>query len=444
MKLSLVKKFIIAILWSIIFIAWLNIIVFYLSYSISLKLYLYDKIEAREDVTLEYINEIVKKQTIDDIWSIFSDTEIEFFELLEDTGWSIPLDEEKNIDIVMNYLIKAGIAPKYIEEILPTDNFAKVLESFSDKSSPEAKFLYRLSLSIIVANIIAILIIIIFLMYFVRKIVYPINDITKQIKEFETWRKSSYKTKEISYYNEKDEIWLLVNSINSLNKKLRLQDDIRTRLLADISHELKTPITSIQCYLEWISDWVIKLDQKNLNSITHEMKRLISLVNKIMDYEKLERKRFDLMLSDFDIVDLTIWLVETHKKRLKENKQRIKVAWEQEKILTADRDLFIQLVHNLIWNFLKYAWKNTLLKINITKKYIEFSDNWVWVKAQEVAFLTEKFYQTSEKSWNVEFRWIWVWLSIVTKIIDSHDWWYEIKSDLWKWFSFKIYFSNVF
>jgi uncharacterized ubiquitin-like protein YukD len=56
------------------------------------------------------------------------------------------------------------------------------------------------------------------------------------------------------------------------------------------------------------------------------MKRLISLVNKIMEYEKLERKKFDLSLSDFDTVSLIILLVETHKKRLKENKQRIKVT----------------------------------------------------------------------------------------------------------------------
>jgi signal transduction histidine kinase len=56
------------------------------------------------------------------------------------------------------------------------------------------------------------------------------------------------------------------------------------------------------------------------------MKRLISLVNKIMDYEKLERKKFDLVPSNFDVVNLIIFLVETHKKRLKENKQRIKVV----------------------------------------------------------------------------------------------------------------------
>jgi len=56
------------------------------------------------------------------------------------------------------------------------------------------------------------------------------------------------------------------------------------------------------------------------------MKRLITLVNKIMEYEKLDRKKLDLNLSDFNVNDLIISLVETHKKRLRENKQRIKVT----------------------------------------------------------------------------------------------------------------------
>jgi two-component system sensor histidine kinase BaeS len=49
-----------------------------------------------------------------------------------------------------------------------------------------------------------------------------------------------------------------------LNSKLSIQEKIKTRLLADISHELKTPITSISCYLEGIQDGVIKLDNETL------------------------------------------------------------------------------------------------------------------------------------------------------------------------------------
>lgn len=438
--MSIARKFLIALLTSIFFIASINILAFYVFYTSYLKVYLVEKIKSRDKVTIEYINTVIRKQTLDDIDSIFSDTEIEFFELLDNNDWKIPLNKEKNIDIVISYLVKNGIAPKYIEEIIPTDNFWKVLEALKDKNSPEYKFINKLTVSIVITNILSIGILIFALLIFIRRTISPIKDVTKRIKDLNNTELNKWDFKFIEYHNKKDEIWLLITSINNLNKKISMQDDIRTRLLADISHELKTPITSIQCYLEWISDWVIKLDQKNLNSITDEMKRLISLVNKIMDYEKFERKNLDLMLSDFSSYDVIVWLVETHKKKLKENKQRIKVSWEVDSLLVADRDLFKQLVHNLIWNFLKYSWKWTLLKINITKRYIDFSDDWKWIKSSEIPFLTEKFYQGNiEKSGDIDSRGIGVGLSIISKIIFSHNWRYEIKSDHNKGFSFKIF-----
>jgi hypothetical protein len=56
------------------------------------------------------------------------------------------------------------------------------------------------------------------------------------------------------------------------------------------------------------------------------MKRLIVLVNKVMDYEENDRKKINLILETLNISDLIKQLVETHKKKLKENKQRIKVT----------------------------------------------------------------------------------------------------------------------
>ena len=434
--MSLARKFIISFILSIFFITAVNIVSFYVFYSSYLKIYLTEKLSSREKVTLEYINEVIEKQTIDDIDSIFTDTEIEFFELLENNSWEILLDKKENLDVVINYLVKSWVAPKYINELVPTNSFWEVIKAIKKENTPEYRFIKRLTSSIIITNIIAITIIIILLLIFTRKIILPIKKASEDIRKLKIWKDF----KEIKYHNQKDEIWILISSINILNQKLNLQEDIRNRLLADISHELKTPITSIQCYLEWISDWIIKLDQKNLNAITDEMRRLVSLVNKIMNYEKIERKKFKLSKTKENIGDLIKLLVETHKKRLKENKQRIKVTWNENLVLEIDKDLFIQLTHNLIWNFLKYAGKKSLLKINITRNYIDFSDNWSWINSQEIQFLTEKFYQGDiDKSWDIDSRWIWVWLSITSKIIESHNWKFEIKSDSWKWFSFKIF-----
>lgn len=432
--MTIANKFIISLVLSIIFIAAINIIAFYAFYTSFLKVYFAEKVSTNEEITVSYINKIIEQQTLDEIWSIFSDTEIEIYELFENNDWVIP-NNEKNINLVIDFLVKNQVAPKYIEKIIPTDNFSKVLESIKNKNSPEYRFINKLTVSIMFTNLFAIIVIVIWMLIFVKRTILPIKNATDSIKKTKTWDDFN----EIVYYNKNDEIWLLINAINSLNNKLHLQEKIRWRLLADISHELKTPITSIQCYLEWISDGVIKLNQKNLNSITDEMKRLIAMVNKVMEYDKLEREKLELDKENVTIYDVITSVVETHKKRLKENKQRIKVNWDINQLISVDKSLFTQLVHNLIWNFLKYSGKKTILRINITKSYIDFSDDWKWIKISEIPFLTEKFYQGNiEKSWDVEQRGIWVGLSITKKIIDSHDWRFEIKSDTGKGFSFKV------
>jgi len=104
---SLTRKFIISLIISILIIATANIVAFYISYSFFLKVYLVEKINSRDSVTIEYINKIIEKQTLDEIDSIFTDTEIEFFELLENNDGQILLNEERNVNIVINYLVKS-------------------------------------------------------------------------------------------------------------------------------------------------------------------------------------------------------------------------------------------------------------------------------------------------------------------------------------------------
>ena len=437
--MSLAKKFLIVVFSSILFIAITNILWFYLFYSAYLKVFLAEKIKAKSEITLEYINDIVLKSKLDkqknEIDDLFNDASINFFEKLGDDN-KIVLDKQENVDIVVSYLVKSWVAPKYIEEVVPTNDFEKVLWAFKDKESPEYIFIKNIFISLILVNFLSISILWIIIFIFIQRTLNPIRDATMQIKKLKPWKKT-----EKIIYKSNDEIWLLVNSINLLNKKVILQDSIRNKLLADISHELKTPITSIQCYLEWIIDWVIKLDEKNLVWITDEMKRLIELVNRIMKFEKFENNSLDLKIKKENISDILKIVVETHKKKLKENKQKIKISWDEFLEKNLDSDSFKQLSHNLIWNFLKYAWASSKMNINVTKNYIDFSDNWTWIKKSEIPYLMEKFYQgDASKSENIEQRWIWIWLSIVWKIIFEHNWNFKIESDINNWFSFKVYF----
>jgi len=430
----LANKILLILLSSIFFIAIVNIVSFYIFYSNYLKIYLADKINSKEEVTIDYINNIIEKQAIEDINNIFRDIELEFFELLELNDWKIPLNNENNIDIVINYLLKTWVAPKYIEEIIPDNYFEKILDSLKDKDSLEYKFINNLTKSIILTNIFAIIFLIFVFLIISSIILEPIRRTTKNIKKLQIW--TDFR---IINYNKKDEIWLLVNALNWLNAKLSIQDNIRNKLLADISHELKTPITSIQCYLEWIKDGVIKLDNNILDNIISEMERLIKLVNKIMEYEKFEAKDITLNLEKINIKKLIENIANNYSLQLEKTKQNILVSWYDWEFVT-DKDSFIQIVHNIISNFIKYAWENTTLNILIKPSFISFKDNWKWVNKNELPFIREKFYQAkTEKTWDIESRWIWVWLNIIEKLAKKLNYKVEIISEENNWFEIKIF-----
>ena len=434
--MSLSRKFVIILISSILSIAILNILAFYVFYSSYVRLYLSDKISSRQNVTIEYINGIIEQQALDDIDTIFSDAELEFFDLLDINDGTIPLNEGQNVNIVVDFLVKSWVSPRYIEEVIPENNLEKVLELLKDPESSESAFIKRLIISLVLVNLIMLGIFWLFVWYLTRKIILPIKKATGEIKTLEIWAR--YKKID---YKKKDEIWLLIQSINDLNKKLSVQETIRSRLLADISHELKTPITSIQCYLEGISDGVISLDDKNLASITSEMTRLTELVNQIMEYEKFENTSLELTKISTNIYEFIWPILDTQQVYLQKNKQIIALSGSKNMEILLDRDTFTQLVYNLVWNFVKYAGRWKRLDITISANSIEFSDNWKWIPKKELPFISEKFYQWKiEKTGDSMLRGIGVWLSMVKKIVEVHAWTYKIISDRDKWFNFKIFF----
>lgn len=431
--MNLSKKIILILLWSIFFITIINISSFYIFYSYYFKIYLSEKIETKKEITIDYVNEIVKKQTLEEVDNIFNNIELSFFELLNKNDGKIKLDNKENIDIVANYLYKAWVNIKYIEDIIPKNYIEKIIENIKDKKTPEYNFFNRLINSILITNLIAILSLILFIFIFTKKIFLPIKQITTKIKDLKIW-----KDFKLLKYDKKDEIWLLINAINWLNTKLNIWENIRNKLLTDISHELKTPITAIQCYVEWIKDWVIKLDNIVLNSIINEMQRLVKLVNKIMEFEKYENEKINLNLKKENIKLIIEQVIKQFEQKLKITNQKVIISWLNKEIIT-DKDSFIQIVQNIISNFIKYAWKNTILKIELWDNIIIFKDNWKWVPKSELPYIKEKFYQwRQERTWDIDDRWIWIWFSIITKIINALNWEMEIISEEWNGFEIKI------
>ncbi|MDA9128916.1 HAMP domain-containing histidine kinase [Candidatus Gracilibacteria bacterium] len=404
---------------------------FYNSY---IRLYLSEKLSARQDVTIEYINNIIERQTLEDIDTIFSDVEFELFELLDIGEGRISLGDPENVNIVVDFLVKSGVSPKFIEEVIPENNLEKVLELLKDPNSAETRFIKRLFTGLVVTNILMLLLIAGGILYLTKRIIYPIKRATSEIKTLEIGTRS----KKIEY-SKKDEIGLLIDSINGLNTRLGVQEKIRSRLLADISHELKTPITSIQCYLEGISDGVIELSEKNLNSITSEMSRLIGLVNQIMEFEKFENQELRVTKKNLNPYNIISRIVETQKISLEEKNQTVVITGSKNIELLFDEDLFKQVIYNILGNFQKYSGNATTLTIAISGNMLTFSDNGNGIAKKEIPLLFEKFYQgRSEKTGDSAIRGIGVGLSVVKKITEAHGWKIEVNSGIKKGFSLSI------
>ncbi|MCH8519116.1 HAMP domain-containing protein, partial [Candidatus Gracilibacteria bacterium] len=333
---------------SIFAMAILNVIAFYGIYSINIGRYLSEKIDTRQEITLEYINSLVERQTLDELEQIFSESELEFFELLDTSGGVIPLDSERNVNIVLDFLVKSGISPRYLEEIIPENNLEKVLDSLRDPESPEAAFVERLIVGLVITNIIFLILIGLGVYFITQRTIKPLQKVTKTLSSYKLGER--YETIE---YHKNDEIGLLIKAINTLNRKLSLQDSIRTRLIADISHELKTPITSIQCYLEGISDGVIKLEPEVLDTLSDEMKRLTKLVNMILEFQKFESRNEPLKKSGFNPTKVIEDIIVHTQNKADTLGQNIFLKGSKNIELYGEKDLFKQLVYNVIGNFLK-------------------------------------------------------------------------------------------
>ena len=158
-----------------------------------------------------------------------------------------------------------------------------------------------------------------------------------------------------------------------------------------------------------------------------------------MNYEKFENSEVEIKKEKTNIKEIIEWIKKQYQPSLINSKQSIEII-SQEDFKEVDKEKFTQIVHNIIWNFMKYSWRWTTLRINLKEDYINFSDNWVWVKESKVPFLMEKFYQWDKsKTGRADNRWIWIWLSIVDKLVRAHKWSIDIWSRENEGFAIRIF-----
>ncbi|MDY3005501.1 HAMP domain-containing sensor histidine kinase [Anaerococcus porci] len=233
----------------------------------------------------------------------------------------------------------------------------------------------------------------------------------------------------------------LQNNIKYLSSNLKNQKELRKQYAQDISHELRTPITNLQLYIEAIKDGVIEVDDDTLKSILDEIFRLEGLVvnlNKSFDdnteYVKIRKKEFNLSTHLKSILD-------TIKPRF--NKENIALVEDikDNVVIFSDKDKITQVIQNIISNAIKAIDKDGLIKISLTDDktniYIDIKDNGVGISEDRKEVIFERFYRIDDAR-NTKLNGHGLGLSISKNFVESLGGKIKLKSKLGKGTTFSI------
>lgn len=233
------------------------------------------------------------------------------------------------------------------------------------------------------------------------------------------------------------EIDTLASTLNYAKKELEHTDELRRDLMANVSHDLKTPLTMIKGYAEMIRD--LNYDNKekrnaNLNVIIEESERLNVLVEDILTLSKIQANKDTLNKEDFDLVELINNIIKRYSIYKETEGYNFEVNTPDKVIINADKKKIEQVIYNLINNAINYTGDDNKVIINVIqdkKIRIEIKDNGNGIKEEDLPHIWEKYYHSNKKhKRNVIGTGI--GLSIVKTILESHKFKYGVVSEIGK------------
>ena len=282
--------------------------------------------------------------------------------------------------------------------------------------------LYRLYGDIWKAVIFSAALSVVLLYWISRRISKPLSHMSEVSREIANGNYS----RRVKVSN-RDETGQLAISFNAMADSLEKLEDMRRSFVANVSHELRSPLTSMRGYIQGTLDGTFNpKDQKKYLSIAlEETQRLNKLINELLDLSQIESGQFPLNYTDFDINEQIRQLLITQEEKINAKEIDIRVDFQEDKCLVkADIDRIQQVIINLLDNAIKFNRHGGLLHIrtwkNRGKVFVRIQDQGPGIPKDEIKNIWERFYQVEKSRSGLE-RGTGLGLSIVKKIIDEHQ-----------------------
>ena len=227
------------------------------------------------------------------------------------------------------------------------------------------------------------------------------------------------------------EIAELSNTLNFTAKELSKVESLRQELIANISHDLRTPLTLISGYAEAMRDLPDENNAENAQIIVDETKRLTTLVNDVMDISKLQSGNTSIEPQRYDLTASIKATVNRMNKLMKNDGYSITFKADQKVSVVADETRISQVFYNLLINAINYtgADKKVFITQTLYKNPDDADSDWVRIEVadtgegiseEDLAYIWERYYKV-DKTHKRAVTGTGLGLSIVRNIISMHD-----------------------
>ena len=281
--------------------------------------------------------------------------------------------------------------------------------------------------------------------YFISdRMIGPLRSMITASKQF---AKGKFDTRiEVS---GQDEVAELAAAFNQMAESLDHIEKMRNSFLASVSHDLRTPMTTIAGFIDGINSGAIPPDKHEyyLGVISSEVHRLSRLVSQLLDISRLESGDRKLVLKSFDICEMARLILISFEQKIDAKHLDVDFLADDDRMMvTADQDAIHQILYNICDNAIKFSYEGGKLNVAISrhgrnKTEVSVYNEGVGIPAEDIPFIFERFYK-GDKSRGLDKTGVGLGLYIAKTIIDAHGEEIHVDSEEGKFCRFRFTLSS--
>ena len=196
------------------------------------------------------------------------------------------------------------------------------------------------------------------------------------------------------------EIAQLNDTLVQTAEDLRKVEDLQRELIANISHDLRTPLTMIEGYAEAMRDIPDEITPENMQIIIDETERLSTMVNEVLDFSRLRTGSLELTMTRFNLTELIRKIVDRISHMTAVEGYTVTFEAGEDVFVTADSGRISQVIYNLAGNALTYTGADKTVRIRQEKKdgtvRITIADSGEGISPEELPFIWDRYYRSRE------------------------------------------------